>query len=256
MYSILGCHMYKNEKSENYVIDAFKENGYYLLYNSEMPTIPRLSHYSPFYSDLIYYRWVITLQSSIILWRKIETGYIYIYIVIKMIIIPIISLVAYHCQRGAMEGITPLTRSLPVTFNDETYTSLLVPPCEEDDVNDLPEYKWTNSVDEETESVSGIILSMYSSCLTTSSIDGRFSGSSLQQLRAKLTILSIHTAGYQPILLSIIDSTMPDSYAVFTWVLYYTSFSIHNINENCKVKSTMESPILGFRLHFVPSTKK
>lgn len=114
---------YESYCIRNYVIDASKENGYYLLYNSEMPTIPRLSHYSP----LLYYEEKLKLV-------------VYIYILLTMMIIPISSLVAYHCQRGAMEGITPLTRSLPVTFNDEAYTSLLVPPYDEDDVNDLPEY--------------------------------------------------------------------------------------------------------------------
>lgn len=89
-----------------------------------------------------------------------------------------------------MVGTTPLTRSLP--DKDEDTNEFLVTK-DEDGVAEEPEYV---EVDSETNMPdSGIILSMFSSSLTTSNIDGRLSVSSWQQLRAKATNLSTHSDG-------------------------------------------------------------
>ena len=93
------------------------------------------------------------------------------------------------CHRGEMVGTTLLLRSLPEIF-EEKYGSLLVLINEYDDD---AEY-W--DVDSDIACpVSGINLSMSSSSLTTSNIDGRSSGLSWQHLRAKDINLSTHSEG-------------------------------------------------------------
>jgi hypothetical protein len=57
---------------------------------------------------------------------------------------------------------------------------------------------------------------MSSNSLTTSIIDGLSSGWSSQQLRARAKNLSKHSGGYSPILLSIIESIVPDWQARLT----------------------------------------
>lgn len=92
-----------------------------------------------------------------------------------------------------MEGTTPLIRSLPETLDDDTKGSL-VRKDEEVDA-DLPERRGLDSDLENMESVSGNILRMFSSSLTTSDMDGRCSGLSWQHLSAKVTNLSTHSDG-------------------------------------------------------------
>lgn len=87
-------------------------------------------------------------------------------------------------------GVISLARSLPKTLQ-EAYGSMLLQSGDDD--ADLPEYGYMGS--EKMASVSGIILSMFSSSLTTSNIDGRFSGSSWQHLRARDTSLPTHSDG-------------------------------------------------------------
>ena len=89
-----------------------------------------------------------------------------------------------------MVGTTPLTRSLP--DKDEDTNEFLVTK-DEDGVAEEPEYV---EVDSETNmSDSGIILSKFSSSLTTANIDGLFSVLSSQQLSAKVANLSRHSDG-------------------------------------------------------------
>lgn len=83
------------------------------------------------------------------------------------------------------------------------------------DADLLPEFMEVDS--ENAASVSGSILSIFSSSLTTSDMAGRSSGLSLQQLRAKATNLAMHSDGSDPILLSMIENIKPDSRATFTW---------------------------------------
>lgn len=60
------------------------------------------------------------------------------------------------------------------------------------------------------ESDSGNISQIVSSVRTTSAIEGRASVSSWQHLRANVTNLSTHSAGYDPSRQSIIEKTFPD----------------------------------------------
>lgn len=64
---------------------------------------------------------------------------------------------------------------------------------DEDDINDSLKYLDLDS--EESVPVSGSILSIFSSSLTTSSIDGLASGLSSQHLRPNATNLSTHSDG-------------------------------------------------------------
>ena len=89
-----------------------------------------------------------------------------------------------------MVGMTPLTRSLPIKDED---TSELLGPKEEDCLVDETE---NMEVDPESMmSDSGIILSKFSSSLTTANIGGLFSVLSSQQLSAKVANLSTHSDG-------------------------------------------------------------
>lgn len=87
-------------------------------------------------------------------------------------------------------GMTPLTRSLPIKDED---TSELLVAKDEDCVVDETENVEVES--ETTMSDSGIILSMFSSSLTTANIGGLFSVLSSQQLSAKVANLSTHSDG-------------------------------------------------------------
>lgn len=87
-------------------------------------------------------------------------------------------------------GMTPLTRSLPIKDED---TSELLVAKDEDCVVDETENVEVDS--EMTMSDSGIILSMFSSSLTTANIGGLFSVLSSQQLSAKVANLSTHSDG-------------------------------------------------------------
>lgn len=112
-----------------------------------------------------------------------------------------------------MLGVTPLTRLLPDMFED-VYGSLLTNDEDDDDSTLLENAEVDDS--EVVVFVSGIILSMFSSSLTISNIDGRFSGSSRQQLRAKARNLSTQSDGYDPILLSTMEKILPHCCAIFT----------------------------------------
>ena len=87
-------------------------------------------------------------------------------------------------------GMTPLTRSLPIKDED---TSEPLVTKDEDCVVDETENVEVDS--EMTMSDSGIILSMFSSSLTTAIIGGLFSVLSSQQLSAKVANLSTHSDG-------------------------------------------------------------
>ena len=87
-------------------------------------------------------------------------------------------------------GMTPLTRSLPIKDED---TSELLVTKDEDCVVDETENVEVDS--EMTMSDSGIILSMFSTSLTTANIRGLFSVWSSQQLSAKVANLSTHSDG-------------------------------------------------------------
>lgn len=106
-----------------------------------------------------------------------------------------------------MVGTTPLTRSLPEMLPDANCSWVM----QDDDVGedgtlvldfgDKSEYEVLPS--------SGIMFSMFSSSLTTTSIDGRSSGLSWQQLRAKATNLSKHSGAKEPNLVSTMERTVP-----------------------------------------------
>lgn len=111
-------------------------------------------------------------------------------------------------------GITSLTRSLPETLLDK-YGSLDT-MFEEEDADWAENTDVVGSESMAMASVLDTILRMFSSSLTMFHIDGRCSGLSWQQLRAKDMNFSIHSDGYEPILLSMIENIIPDSCAVFT----------------------------------------
>lgn len=106
-----------------------------------------------------------------------------------------------------MVGMTSLMRSLPEMLPDANWSRVMqdVDVGEDGslalDLVDKSEYKVPLS--------SGIMFSMFSSSLTTTSIDGRSSGWSWQQLRAKATNLSKHSDAKEPKLVSTIERIVP-----------------------------------------------
>lgn len=112
-----------------------------------------------------------------------------------------------ECQRGAMVGTTPLMRSLPDMLPDANRSRVMQDDVETGegrpalDLRDGSEYKAPLS--------SGIMYSMFSSSLTTTSMDGRSSGLSWQQLRAKATNLPKHSDAKEPNLVSTIERIVP-----------------------------------------------
>lgn len=115
-------------------------------------------------------------------------------------------------QRGTMVGMTSLTRLLPDTYEDMCCSSLATWDADIDADDEggamLPELSKLTS--EKTVSASGNIAMISSSVLTTSIIDGLSSGLSWQQLRARVKNFSKHSDVYNPILLSMMECTVPD----------------------------------------------
>lgn len=107
-------------------------------------------------------------------------------------------------------------RSLPDTADDDMYC----PPVafeDEDAASDNSE-----AVSEyEVSVVSGIIFRTHSNSRTTSNTDGLFSGLSSQHRRANVTNFSMHSDGYEPILLSIMENIMLDWWDIFTFKIIY-----------------------------------
>lgn len=107
-----------------------------------------------------------------------------------------------------MVGTTPLIRSLPEMLPDANWSRMMQDVddgedgCLELDLRDESEYK--------EPLLSCIMFSMFSSSLTTTSIDGRSSGLSWQQLRAKDINLSKHSDGKEPNLVSTIERMVPN----------------------------------------------
>lgn len=89
-----------------------------------------------------------------------------------------------------MVGITPLRRSLPETSDDTNGLA------DVEDVGGVIVFPGLVEIDSDgTLSDSGVIRHMLSSSLTTSAIEGRFSVSSWQHLRANDTNCSTHSEG-------------------------------------------------------------
>ena len=112
---------------------------------------------------------------------------------------------------GVMSGTTPLTRSLPEISKE---TKAL---CTVDEglagVTCFAGKLAEDSVIPESESS---IVNRFSSCRTTSPIDGLSCASSWQHLRAKVMNFSEHSEGWGPIRSSKMENKMPDWYALFT----------------------------------------
>lgn len=89
-----------------------------------------------------------------------------------------------------MVGITPLRRSLPETSDDTNGLAAV------EEVGGVIVFPGLEEIDSDgTLSDSGVIRHMFSSSLTTSAIEGRFSVSSWQHLRANDTNCSTHSEG-------------------------------------------------------------
>jgi len=112
---------------------------------------------------------------------------------------------------GVMSGTTPLTRSLPDTSKE------MIGLCMVDEglagVTCFAGRLAEDAVIPESESS---IADIFSSCRTTSIIDGLSCPSSWQHLRAKVINFSAHSEGWGPIRSSKTENMMPDWYAAFT----------------------------------------
>lgn len=114
-----------------------------------------------------------------------------------------------------MVGMTPLMRSLPEVLPDAKW-SRLKPDIDVGEDGSLA----LDFVDKSESSAplsSGIVFNMFSNSLTTTSMDGRSSGLSWQQLMAKATNLSKHSGVKEPNVVSTIERIVPVWCANFTW---------------------------------------
>ncbi|KAG4925403.1 hypothetical protein JHK87_050943 [Glycine soja] len=110
-----------------------------------------------------------------------------------------------------MVGMTPLTRLLPDTYAYVCWSSLAELDPKDDEGAISPELSKVTSG--KLASLSDNIATIFSSSLTTSSIDGLSSGFSWQQLRARDKNLSKQSDGHKPILLPIMEYILPDRQA-------------------------------------------
>lgn len=114
---------------------------------------------------------------------------------------------------GTMVGMTPLSRLLPETSKDKN--GFFISEDEDGGVTSFPALGVIKG-SVVLVSDSGIMIHMFSSCRTTSAIEGLESVSSSQHLRAKVKNFSTQSEGYDPIRPSMTEKIVPDWNAVLT----------------------------------------